>query len=1256
MKKTTFLKSGLLFWLVFLSANVFAQTPTFTAYSPTTVTQRTPITITGSGFTGVTQVRFNAIATTSFAVLNDNTISAVIPEITGTVAGGQSTLTVSVTKNNVTTATTGNTIAQLYYVAPVGTPSTAGVTRIITNYNGYWSSTGVTTNTANQPDASQSLMAFGYNGVLYSTGSESEITDVLGGSHTATTGTYTAGNFRALPINNIAGNAGPSNSGDPNLIVLASTIDGSSTAQVPTAPSVASLTVRDVLIDGIRGLDLGTGVTNLPSTSVLSFQASHILTDVADDEMPDIIVSQVASPSNNSFDVYCFVDSSGNIVGKPVQINLFNVPAVGTYKTDFFSLPTGTALSSATVNGAATPGGNTRDIRLVAYRLSDFGINETNRERAVQFKVMPSGTSDPAFMAYNRNSFNVPAPEITVQPVSVASCPGTSVSFTVGIATANTENVYRWEKDGVVLTDGGNITGSTTSTLQISNITLANSGAYRSIITNSAGATISTYAYLNDVIVSSTGSVTCQNETRGYVEVGAQGVNPRYQWYSNATNSTTGGTLITGANAPTYYPGNTAANTPVYYYAEVFPVGYECAKVTTPALEYKIKKAVAGTATGTQSICAGNNVQVTVQNSVGAIQWQQSTNGGTTWTNVTTGVGGTTETYNTDPLSTTTLYRATATVDNCTAAVSNIVTVSVNESNVWTGTAGASWSDSANWSCGNVPNIFTNAVVPSGANTQPVITNGTVSAKSITVQSGASLTIATTGSLKVINAVNVATGGTLTVENNGSLIQDSETANTGKITVKRNSNSLYRLDYTMWSSPVANQNLQAFSTGTFANRFYEYKYAFNPTTRTNVEQYFVTDASQNFALAKGYLIRMPNGTASQAYNEGNASVIFNGIFTGLANNGTITAPLSTQGDRYTAIGNPYPSPIGVVEFFNQNQNVLESGSAIYFWRKRNNAAVSSYATLTLAAFTANTGRSIPGNVTPDNYPSGGQEQAEFFGPGNNAEWRISQGQGFIVRTRAGLTGNPVATFKNTMRREAPASGTQAMFRTANTNTARLWLNLTGANDGFSQAAVAYMDNATLDIDYGYDGVQFTDSNNLSIYTIAQNNNLAIQARPAFTPSDVVPVGYVANAAGSYTIELDRTDGQFENNNQEIFIKDNATGVVTNIKDRAYTFTTQSGTFNERFEVVYIAEALGTDKPELSSNNVIVFKEGTSINISTGTVDMTAVTIYDVRGRILYSKAGINANQTTVSGLQAAQEVLIVEIDTVKGKVSKKIVY
>ena len=392
---------------------------------------------------------------------------------------------------------------------------------------------------------------------------------------------------------------------------------------------------------------------------------------------------------------------------------------------------------------------------------------------------------------------------------------------------------------------------------------------------------------------------------------------------------------------------------------------------------------------------------------------------------------------------------------------------------------------------------------------------------------------------------------------------------------------------------------------------------------------------------------MPNSDATPGYNDGTAAIAYNASFTGVPNNGNVSIPASTVGSKYNAVGNPYPSPISIVDFYTANANVIENGSALYFWRKRNDAAVSSYAYVTLAGLTANGASGTPG------YAAGGQDQAGFYVAGQSAGYLISQGQGFIVRTKENPTASNIV-FSNSMRRAAPGS-TQGFFKSAGETMSRYWLNLAGETTGFSQAAVAYMEGGTLGLDYGYDGKKFTDGGSLALYSLAAGTNLAIQARPGFETGDVVPMGYIANTPGQFTISLDHYDGLFEGS-QDIYIKDNQEGLTHNLKNGGYTFASEAGTFTNRFEVVYTTEALGTDTPVLSANSVIVYKQGTAIHINSGTAEMTGVSIYDIRGRKLYSQSNINATQTAITGLQVQQEVLIVEVNTVKGKVSKRIVF
>lgn len=1214
MKNITTTRRNIIYIFLLIATTFYGQAPTVTSFSPTVVTQRTTVVITGTNFTGTTaaNVKFGGISATAITV-NSAT------QITATVGNG-ATGSVTVTNNGSTAS-----LAGLTYLTPAGTTAASRITRVVSNFNGYWNSAAPSTNPALQPDTSHSMLAFEYGGIIYSTGSATA-TSVLNANNVA----FTAGNYRALPVKNLTGLV-PSGATNPNLIALASKIDGNPNTQVPTAPAVAGLSVRDVLIDGIRGLDLGTGVTNLPSTSVLLFNASNILSAGINDNVPDILVSQIADPSDNSFSIYSFVDANGNIVGNPIQIALNSVPAVGRYKSDFFTLPVGQSLNTATVNGSTTIGANTRDIRLVGYKLSDFGITDANKSNAVFFKVMPSGTSDPAFMAYNRDSFQIPSPIITAQPSSVVACTGAGNSVTFTVAATGEELVYQWEKNGV------EIPGATSASYTINNVQASDVAGYRVLITNSAGAALSNYAYLNTVIlVQPVNTPACQN-TPVQLQTIAYGLNVGYQWYSNTTNTNTGGTLIDGATSGTYTPPVDVVGTK-YYYAVISNNGQACASSTTSAAAVIVSTpAVAGTATGSITICPDNTAKIILAGYTGTIQWQQSTTGTDGWINVVGGEGATTSAYTTPALSATTHYRAILSSGSCPNAISNVVTITVQDTFTWTGAVNTNWHTAGNWSCNAIPTLVDNVIIPITAN-QPVVLSGQMAlGKSLSIQADAVLTINTNNNITILNAVTVAPTGNMIINSSSNLIQDDDVTanlNSGNITVLRKSSPLYRLDYTLWSSPVAGQKVFKFSPLTIANRFYTYNSA---TDLYNVVPNLSHESNATFDTGKAYLIRMPNSNQAPGYNAGSTAVEFGGEFKGIPNSGTINVPVSLAGQRYNGTGNPYPSALNIWNFIDTNANNLETGT-LYFWRKKNNNSNSSYATITKFAYTGN-------------MAEGGDTGSTTFVAGQEGNWSINAGQGFIVKASATAAN---ITFTNAMRR---AVNNTQFFRFDNAELAasKFRINMLWADGGFSQAVIGYSNLTTDELDYGWDGVMLDDAET-AVYTALDAVKLNILAKGEFTDIDVVPLIYKAGQAGSYTLQMRSPDGLFAQG-QPVYLKDKLANTVHNITNNDYTFNTDAGTFDNRFEIIYAAEALGTKDGLITTADVMVYKKDGYLQLSAINTMLTAAEVYDTRGRLINEMRNINAADATITGLRSEQQVLIVKIATANGlNVTKKVVY
>jgi Concanavalin A-like lectin/glucanases superfamily/Immunoglobulin domain/Regulator of chromosome condensation (RCC1) repeat len=91
-------------------------------------------------------------------------------------------------------------------------------------------------------------------------------------------------------------------------------------------------------------------------------------------------------------------------------------------------------------------------------------------------------------------SVYVPPSIITTQPISQAVFQGNSAIFTV--SATGTGLQYQWRKNGAIINDGGNITGTKTSTLNLSNVQAADAGIYTVDVSNGSVFATSLYAML----------------------------------------------------------------------------------------------------------------------------------------------------------------------------------------------------------------------------------------------------------------------------------------------------------------------------------------------------------------------------------------------------------------------------------------------------------------------------------------------------------------------------------------------------------------------------------------------------------------------------------------------------------------------------------------------------------------------------------------------------------------------------------------
>ena len=525
------------------------------------------------------------------------------------------------------------------------------------------------------------------------------------------------------------------------------------------------------------------------------------------------------------------------------------------------------------------------------------------------------------------------------------------------------------------------------------------------------------------------------------------------------------------------------------------------------------------------------------------------------------------------------------------------------------GTTTSTWNGTA-WSNG----IPTNSVAANF--TGNYTSTGDLEACSATIATGITVTFNAGHTFVVGDAVTVNGTGSLVINNNAALRQTGEKTNVGNIIVKRNSAPMVRLDYTAWSSPVNGQQLQSFSPSTLSNRFYQYLY----TGTTTPTAYQAVTATTNFIAGKGYMIRAANDWPTTA-------TTFNGQFSGVPNNGYYTQNI---GKGYNLLGNPFASPVDAAKFLTNNSTLV---GALYFWTHTSPASGGVYPVNNFASYTALGGTaSAAGGAVPNG--------------------TIQVGQGFYIN--AYDSGS--ASFNNAQRVNASVSSqfyrtSENVATTTETEKHRIWLNLNDASNNYNQILVGYINGATNGIDAAIDG-EVLDKNNTMLYNVINDSEYVIQGKGLpFADTDEIALGLKANTAGTYSISLENVDGLFTT--QNVYVKDNVTNTIHDIKQTPYAFTTSNGVFNNRFTVVF-KNTLANDA-FVSDDNVVVFIQNEQLKIS-ASQEITSVEVFDVLGRNIYNNFNVKDKVLNISSIADRNQALFVKITFTTGQsVTKKVI-
>ncbi len=525
------------------------------------------------------------------------------------------------------------------------------------------------------------------------------------------------------------------------------------------------------------------------------------------------------------------------------------------------------------------------------------------------------------------------------------------------------------------------------------------------------------------------------------------------------------------------------------------------------------------------------------------------------------------------------------------------------------------WANGNNWTPSGVPTSSDDVIIPGNPSNTARVFNGTTNAQcnNLTVTGG---DFAVDGFLTVSgNVVMGPSSGNFFVFHNGTnpggVAIDGNVTNNGSgrmILIQDNNNT--NAGYRHWGSVFNNGTLNDLdlSTNGFTVQggngldcFYSYSpypnvQRFNPVTAgpgINWNHGFIsfTNPSATMDNGKGYAFRLDApGTLGTNWVS----------TTGATWNSGFIYPSNPSGPTgWDLFANPYPASLDLQQFLNFNAGIT-----------------SAYLFRTNGQFSGTWGTVDGAGVT-----TGG------------ASIYAAPGQGFFLQNG----GLPIV-FGNTFL----TSNSSQLYKT-NTVSNLVRIKLSNGTDWNDM--VAYTSG-----DATYAGSEaFTAASNLNVYFSKNSKYYVINNLDDINAQTEMPVSFMANAAGTYTVSLTEN----ETNGLAVYLKDNQTNTYTNLSSGSASINLPANTtVDGRYSITFKAEATGVTNT-LSNTNLYMFDHVLYVNRDNATNAYVEVT--DVLGRLLAkynianSKEAIDLSYLNTSGC------LVVKVTEGKNSTVAKVV-
>ena len=775
------------------------------------------------------------------------------------------------------------------------------------------------------------------------------------------------------------------------------------------------------------------------------------------------------------------------------------------------------------------------------------------------------------------------APAITTQPSTpTATCNGSGTQTMTVVATG-TSLTYQWRKGGTNISNGGVISGATTTTLTLTNPTTSDAGSYDVVIsgtcTPSVTSTARTVAINTSPAITTqptTPTATCSGSGTQTMSVVATGTSLTYQWRKGGTNISNGG-VISGATTATLTLTN---------------------PTTSDAGSYDV--VISGTCTPTVTSTAST---VTV-NPTGT--WLGLTNDWSTGTNWCGGV----------PVSNTNVAIAANGLSPVLTSDIIVNNLSILSPTLSLGGNTLTVNGTLTGSGTITGSPTSNLTISSSTNLYFTQTNATTrSLNNLTVNAGSYSTLI--NPLNIYGTLDVSSGGSLSLFNQPVTLKAGNYPITARV---GNSSTLTGATNvtTERSIPVGRRGFRLLSSGVTTTNYISNNWqlgmhitgstsganGFDVTQTGSPNMYTYTPGASlstpiintnatNLNALQGYkvfvygdrtaILTVLNNTGTGTQNiPSNATTL---TATGTLQTSTVTynsGTLSTTIGNYALIANPYWSPVNWGDGTNgvyHNSGTAGISSTYYIWDPTIGNR-GQYVSYNAATQLSNGGGAISKDIQP--------------------------GQAIFVQT---TSATPTIEFKELNKTSLFTSTFRSPLQTPSKIIVTLKGTVNNTEIVKDAATVAFRDDFFTAVGTE-DSYKFSNSDE-NIAFMNGNTALGLEARPTVANSDIVPIRlWRLYDNNTYKLELNAQD--FDAGVQA-YLKDKFTNTQTAINMSGsltypFTFTgTDSTSFYNRFEIVF------TNSSPLPVNltGIKAYRKNTGIQVEWNVTAESAIKHYEV---------------------------------------------